>query len=511
MDDNKGKYYTDEPIGEAHGGMLPQDGQKDMWDYIEGDDNSGIHNVPWQQPYAGGDSDQAPEPIRRLVAMFSEMPWSLTRNKAFYLQAKAMADYDDQADIVPFSAYYPVFRDMTIGQLRSYFTVRHWLRQGRHPDVPLSYLFVYVYELLMLIGTDTPENAFQMLEELHDAYADSDPKLTKYLKTWMRDFIVYYGLNDHIKDYFAQEIADDTDAIVLSNYAKADDKLLFETAVKTSTYHIKDAVLYKKAPADTAVVCGRAFRAVAPIVEKRIHHRIDKLCLGFRRREYYPMFAEAVYYNPQPVRKAVVNISPRRAFVCMSGLWERDTFVPDILFRRGEFIGKIFRETDRQLRLALNVKPKLRVALDIPGLEPVIRSVVDGYLREKEEAARPKVSVDLSKLDGIRQDAAIVREALLSDDERGDGLPDKPESLREPEEAPSSPSSLTPQERQFVGLLLNGGDWASFLRAIHTPAGVITDSINEKMMDTLGDLVIEDDGNGPTIIADYQEDMRKQI
>ena len=54
-------------------------------------------------------------------------------------------------------------------------------------------------------------------------------------------------------------------------------------------------------------------------------------------------------------------------------------------------------------------------------------------------------------------------------------------------------------------LLLNGGNWKSFLRGKHIPEGVMIDGINEKLMDEFQDTVIVDEGNGPEILEDYKD------
>ena len=173
-------------------------------------------------------------------------------------------------------------------------------------------------------------------------------------------------------------------------------------------------------------------------------------------------------------------------------------------------------------------------------------------MAERAEAQRPKVTVDFTKLDRIRTDAAAVRDALLTDEERNEAaaieennmeststkednidptvIPttDKPEELTEevtpfakvtPSATIASPVTaddnaagrFSPEEKMFLDRLLHGGDWQAYLRQIHTPLGVMMDGINNKAMDWIGDVVLEDDGDGPKVIEDYSEDVEKEI
>ncbi|MGI6231637.1 MAG: TerB N-terminal domain-containing protein [Prevotella sp.] len=511
--------YDDEPLftnadnfeGSVGGGS---------WDYVPPEEvpaPAEWGREEWQS--AERTQGNIPAKIQELLDMMSHDNWTITKNRAFYRQAMLMADYEDYADIVPFHCYFPTYRDMTTEQLRSYFTVRTMLRQGKVPTVPQSYLFVFVYELLMKVGCESAEDAFGRLKELFDNYRDSEPSINRFLSMWLRDFVVYNNLTTHIPEVFAPERDLDAKAVVLSNRDKVSDSLLFQTVVSLSSYSIMQAALYKKHPKEVEAVVPRVIRAVAPILESQLHHRFETLCLGLKRKVSHHMFLKAVFYDPKPVRQLEVEISLRRKYVCQGGLWSVTSF-SEPYGRRGELMGKILHETDRCLRLALKSGPKI---LPQPISQPVqmaISQTIADWQREEEEARRPKVRVDFSKLDRIRTDAAAVRDALLTEEERQDGASESPkrsESLVSPEfpentSPQTEPAPLfTPDEKQFMQLLLHDGDWQGFLRDRHILPGVMMDNINSKGMDWQGDVLLEDNGNGPQVIEDYLEDIENEI
>ena len=59
--------------------------------------------------------------------------------------------------------------------------------------------------------------------------------------------------------------------------------------------------------------------------------------------------------------------------------------------------------------------------------------------------------------------------------------------------------------------MIEGGDWAGYLRDIRVPVGVMTEGINEKMMEELQDIVVADQGQGPEVIEDYLDDVRRRL
>jgi len=87
----------------------------------------------------------------------------------------------------------------------------------------------------------------------------------------------------------------------------------------------------------------------------------------------------------------------------------------------------------------------------------------------------------------------------------------KSQDPQKSEAEPSAPSFFTAEEAHFLQLLMSGADWSTYLRSIHVPAGVMTENINGKMMDELGDIVLDDDGSGPAIIDDYLDDVKAKM
>lgn len=508
-------YYTDQKISfDVAKNQTDKGDSVQNWDY-----------VPPSLPLKRGISfvkmrgiDDAPQELRQLNQMFEDEPWSVLRKKSFYEQALVMVDFEDDADIVPFSEYFPVYRSMNTAQLRSYFTFRKLIRRGEYPDVGLSYIFVYIYEILMQIGIENPNIGLDILKNLKDAYSFSQPKVIRYLDLWMQDYVVYYRLTNRVGEFFIQEKQEDDLAALLSDYKDINETLLFDTASLIASYKIKNGALFKKYPDDVTSVAARTIKAAIPIYEQRTTHHIEELCLGLKKQTPHPIFASAVFYRPDAPKENSFQISPRRKYYCKGGLWSKDTFRDKIFQKKGEPFGLILQETDRRLRISMHLKFSMAKKIADPIVENAIQKAIDQYLLEKAEEARPKINVDFTKLDKIRSDADIIRDALLSEEEiEKDLLPtdnqlkDTPEIAEEPPTPCRNNSIFSDQEVSFLQLLVKSGDWKNYLRNIRLPIGVITDSINEKTMVDIQDIVIVDEGDGPTLLSDYIDYIIKMI
>ena len=180
-----------------------------------------------------------------------------------------------------------------------------------------------------------------------------------------------------------------------------------------------------------------------------------------------------------------------------------------------------------------------------------MRDAVTARLEERAEAERRRITIDRSKLRGIRAAAAVIQEALLTEEERSEepvSVPTapapvpqsapapKPQVKAPAQEAPTpavpppvtpapagsasptapaapaaSDSPLTPLEARFLQGLLDGTPATQLLGPGDPFVSVVADSINEKFFDLVGDAVIDFDGDEPYLIEDYLDDIREVL
>lgn len=521
-------FYTDEDLdfSQADDNDLP-DGLDSIhsWDYFAPEE---VERRDCFSDTSGSDASVS-EPLRSLLRMIRQQPWQITAAKAFYEQALFMADYEEDAPIVSFMSYFPSFRDMSVPQLRSYFAIRRQLRLGKFPDVSLSYIFVYVYETLMKVGVNTAEEGYEILSEINEAYRKAEPKLSKYLSPWLRDYVVYNNLSCHFPEVFKSEREQDRMASLLSSYATVDEQKLFSTFCDLGKYDPRHGALFTKEQSRLISCTVVVLRHIIPVLEKDNHHRIGTLFAGKRVKRSVTMFAHALFYDPSPVRNVDIEVSPLHHYLCRGGLWTRDEFVgSDKSFAK--LIGAILREVDSLLREALNVKPRLKPSVAAMPYREQIRVAVMSWLAEdkrrlaEEEAEKRRVSINYGILGHIRNDADVIKDKLL------DGVPIEDDgmsmemtipvendtvSIRQAQPTAHPPIQSTQEdgsrEHAFLRLLLTDGDWRQYLRSVHVPEGVMVENINDEMMDKIGDIVLEDNGDGLHLIEDYREDIERIV
>ena len=122
-----------------------------------------------------------------------------SRESVFLKQAKLLVSYeDDYAFSANVVRYYPTYESLTDQELRGYFSWRTKYRRGNVQKTSLSFVFLYIYELINQIGIHSPEVGYEKLLSLRDTYGTIDGSILSYLDRWMVHYVVYYGLDQRL-------------------------------------------------------------------------------------------------------------------------------------------------------------------------------------------------------------------------------------------------------------------------------------------------------------------------
>jgi hypothetical protein len=105
-----------------------------------------------------------------------------SRSGSFRTQAeKFISRSVNKAIFEPFMSYWPTYGSMSENQQQWYFHWRTNIRMGHYIQTDLSYIFVYVYELINGIGYSDDGDGLNKLIEIWNVYRPTFPKLDNYL------------------------------------------------------------------------------------------------------------------------------------------------------------------------------------------------------------------------------------------------------------------------------------------------------------------------------------------
>ena len=160
---------------------------------------------------------------------------------------------------------------------------------------------------------------------------------------------------------------------------------------------------------------GRLFGAVwrRAAAYRRDGTDLFTLCFGRQEtRHWYPL-SNAVYYDPEGLADTDYVLDGCRTYHCRNGIWTIDAY-EKLSF---DLFQGVLRAADARLRRALKTGRYLKDDPAFAWVLPFVDAVIAEERKAQIEAARPKITIDLSGLDRIRQDAAMTRDSLLTAEE----------------------------------------------------------------------------------------------
>ena len=429
----------------------------------------------------------------------------------FYEQGIKMADYEDSYDFTgDVVRYYPTYQSLTDSQLRGYFSWRTKVRKGTMLEAPLSFVYLYLYELINQIGVPSPEEGFEMIRRFWQSYREYDPVIDHSVKNWLHDYVIYYSLDCSLLD---EVPGSDFDRMLplLAEPDNVPDVELYPAICALSTYHIDTGRFGRERPDDACRAVCAVFRALTGYYRK---HRKNTLCeklFGKFGTVPYPMFSSAVFYDSRKYADYTYPVSESCVFFCKNGRWSCRTFFGSR--KPSSELGETLKAVDRLMREQAGFKPPLKPQQITKTLQSLIEKELARLAEEKRRSAVPEIRLDLSRLDGIRAAADLTRDRLIVEEETEEAPPPLPQKQEEPPAPPPSEpentdSPLTPAETAFLRALLDGEDFRAVLRESGVLLSIMVDGINEKLFDQFGDTVLEFDGETPVPVEDYLDELK---
>lgn len=494
-------------------------------------------------------------------------------------QGEFMADIEDDFPRRAFCALpQPVYAAMSNSQLRTFFTWRTDARRGHYSETDKPYVLLYCYELLNKIGVKSSVEAFEKLLQVWENCRGTAPYLNALMPRWLKDFYVFNDVTEKYPDINAVLGKSDGNCSYreFAEIEAGDYSGKLDFLAENSVYDIKGSIFYsdKTRPLIEAA-CEAALNALNEYLGARKIGLSELVCGKLKKDYSWVPFKDAVVNldTADGFRPMVVNVSERYCIKRGEPALELFDFAPS----RG-FIGYLLKSVEAELRIKTGfnrkIIPKLQMLQnDIknrtrlmevtsePDFVNVIPGAVDEYCRkngirpaekpsgrskpdnEYTSYVAPKVEIDVSKLDEIRDRSDLIAKKLIideelseasdsadhiaeqiGDDEFSELIEEVKEDLspQEDEELPlqsgdprfeeldsdwqTFASNLTPEQLETLKALL-GGSIRAFCKERGLLPETVFEEINTEALAAFGDVVIE----SGELVPDYSEEIAKIV
>ena len=494
------------------------------------------------------------DPIRQrffdMRSLASNRPFARDDSELFFRQARFMEDFTDNYEgEARFNMYFPYYQHMGYEQLRTYFTWRTKVRSDNTPQTHVSYIFLYIYELLSNIGVDKSQALDKLLTLLKE-YKDVYPELSKYIPIWVKEYIVYYDMPFEFADFVNEH--DLYEYYPLLFMFDFDNAKILELWNTVSTYDIKTSKFYQD---NDAKQFSDYFRAVLIALNDYFNTKTlnlrDLIIYKINNRVVWQPFKRALFYPITKHDDRKISLPGWETYSLKNSRWTKSH--PIFYSNRDSVVGYLIKKTEACMRDVFKYKYKLKVNtksfphfyVDAKEFDDVIsRAVSEHY----NYVNRTVVSVDFENLERIRVEALSTQDKLIVPEEQGienwkreienEELRIESGELKaaaEEEEVMASDSELNEliqfdsnsqfnesyasewdalkdvldsiELRALELALIGDYDIKTFADEHGVMLEVLADGINEKSVDIIGDSII-DVNESLTIFEDYVGNVR---
>ena len=442
-------------------------------------------------------------------------------SKLFYRQAKFMEDFtDDYEHYEPLRMYSPSYQRLGYDQLRTFFTWRTQVQQGKFLEASPSYLFMYIYELLSGVGSRGPVDGLNKVLTLWKAYPELAGIMDEYVAGWLRDYHIYYKLPHSFGEFVAKHD--------LRRHYK--DMTMFDLSPETAladwlevgNYDIGKSAFYKTGEENRELLRLVFFKAVEAMQKAVIADGKDLEDMFYFRSSpvKWQPFDSALFYPWYNQTDREVVLSPYRVYTVNGNRWTTRRITP--YKHLNDLAGYFVKDVELQLRKTLDFKghfpistTKLTVAETVVegmgfSFAELSKLFYDTVKAAYAELTRVVVTVDRQNLDRIREEAEETQDKLIVAEDGGAplpvplvvSLPVKEEPVGNPVEAPVAvvandpwvafKNMLTAVEVEALKITAeNPENIKPFANENGVMLEILADGINEKAMDTIGDNILE--------------------
>ena len=440
-----------------------------------------------------------------------------------------------------------MYRELTNRQLHEYFAWREQAREGNYQPTGAKAAYIYIYELLNNVGVDSPEDCVEKLIDFEQSFLEAGllgagleaEAMERKLRRWMLEYSIVHDLPPETARQTAdpEMIKRDSAITALDDPDSHTDEEVFSALLRFEAGRTEKSSVLSQNPERGRHLFSEVWRASRNCSFQG--RSLFTLCFSKKRvRSWYPLFHVVCDEQPQHVNRTFV-LDNCRTFYCKDGKWYVESY--EQLYFDRSMIRAFLHETDARLRRYLKTGHYLKEKPADEWLIPSIDSVIEADKAALIEASRPHITIDLSGLDHIREDADVTRDRLLTEEEVDDlqseqrvgiepvvqqteivSAEQRVEIVPDEQVEPllDEPAEIEPAELQggalldddglqIVRILLAGRDPSDMLKAHHLMPAVEADRISESLFDEIGDNVVICEDGRLSLVEDYTEDIER--
>ena len=442
---------------------------------------------------------------------------------------------------VPYFSYVPQYSHMNLAQITFYKAVRESIIRGEYPECDLSYVLLYIYEIINLPDLIPADEGVELLSGIWLGYRKMHPRLDSYLCEWLPDYCMIRGIP--LPECIYPLLPD---IVPKAQFKEFYFSLKTEEPTSTATHACTGELPFILAKTLIELSSDYDYRSAKYYTENRTAYD-TQIPAALSHVMHEARLAGRGVFTADRVYK--ITRDTYAGAVASSGIkrWLDIEFTS--FTRRADTrdrVTALVKYAENKLRVTLGIKAKLSPGEIDPEdtavidrfFDPIIPAVAklraeDRYMPadymknyESEDSGFDFTTAAHIERTSWSNTALLTGEDPSPTEEPVDVEITVPGELSfedyftdEPVNDELIPDSVkaAPVEKSADDVVRLGveraleGKFAEFCRECGLHPGELSDRINNVFIDVLGDVILEDHGAGYELIEDYREDIENWL
>jgi hypothetical protein len=429
---------------------------------------------------------------------------------------------------VPFMCYWPTYDSMTSSQLKWYFYWRSMVRDEKYPDSDLSYIFVFIYELINNVGVKDAKDGYEQLKRVWLNYRDRQPKLDNYLIDWIFDYAL-------INKYPADPMEFLREAVKMNAIPRYSDIDLVLPGYITGSL-VELPLILIDSISNYRILRSKFFNeGYQSVVEEFVPRSLDEV-----NRHMAEKFGTGIFGLFKPKNHSPVERYPYQSAL-YSGRLGKIRIGNIVSYSQHaplrDFIASTVKHTENRLREANNFKGRLRGY----NIEPEIQTIIDNLIPSAPSKTVPvyppkhEIVIDFSRVQTLIKQSDQVLQMLQTGEEKGSeksvehlilesvtSQHERVEKITRPEGTPDHLltdldsvhevlTRLDNDEKGLIKVLMrHGWEVEASVLSEKLPGKLIefmVDRVNSLSLEILGDLLIVAENQTKVVAEDFRDEL----
>ena len=206
-----------------------------------------------------------------------------------------------------------------------------------------------------------------------------------------------------------------------------------------------------------------------------------------------------------------------RSYHYSKQVWKEKSYSKECLDRKK--LTSVFREIDRYMRAEYKLGYCLKEREEDKWIRDYVKEAFDKAVFELNKNEKKQIDIDFFALNKIRSDADITRESLIVEESEDTifDISNMADNAKTQEKESIKTDIVGGLDKsidrcediniRILECILAGEDYKHYIKENNLFASIVTDTINERFFDDIGDNILECGGEDIYLIEDYKEDV----